>query len=361
MRQLRQCTLARRARLMVMAAFVVGFAACDDSPTAPIGGENFDAQSAQVGLDRMDGLLTSPAWASYEALSKKIGGTGLVASRVPALETDGFPVVGDATSRLLSAANRIPLISTGNLGKTFVIDPASGEYVDDPARTSAPSNGVRFVLYELVEGTEDPDLENEIGHLQLVDNGVGTAGIDLQLTAVANGLTFVEYGIALTGDDAAGSVSIDGFVADGTDRLDFTFDVAATDSGSATTIDLDATLSVNSESLTVTVTADGSSLAEQGEAVTAQVSVTYGAESLSIDVSGNDEAIDATFRVNGSVLATATGDPESPQILGAEGMELTAQEIEVLGKIIETADDVFKFFEDLVEPAEGIILLAVIL
>ena len=42
-------------------------------------------------------------------------------------------------------------------------------------------------------------------------------------------------------------------------------------------------------------------------------------------------------------------------------MELTQEEMIVLGHIIEAADDIFNFFEDLVEPAEGIILLAVIL
>lgn len=361
MRRSRHGTLARRAKTTALAAFVLGFAACGDNPTAPTGEENFDARSAQAGLDRMDGLLSSPAWASYEALSRKIGGSGLVAARVPALETDGYPVVGDATNSLLSVANRIPLISTGNLGKTFVIDPTSGEYVNDPSRTGAPSNGVRFVLYELIEGTEDPDLGDEIGYLQLVDNGASGPGIDLRLTAVANGLTFVDYGVAVDGNDAAGTVSIDGLVTDGTDQLDFNFDVAATDNGTETTIDLDATLAVNSGSLIVSLTADGSSIEGQSDAVAARVTVTYGGESLSIDVSGNDQAIDATFRINGSVFATATGDPENPLILGAEGMELTAGEIEVLGHIIETADDVFEFFEDLVEPAEGIILLAVIL
>jgi len=361
MKPLRERTLARRANLTAVAALVVGLTACDDGPTAPIGPANFDAQTAEVGLNRLDGLLASPAWASYEALSKKIGGSGIVAARIPAIETDGFPVVGDATGRLLSAANRIPLISAGNLGKTFVIDATTGEYVDDPGRAGAPSNGVRFVLYELIEGTENPDLDNEIGHLQLVDNGGASAGIDLRLTAVANGLTFVEYGVEVDGNDAAGSVSIDGFVADGTDQLDFTFTVAATETATETTIDLDATLSVASQNLSVSVSADGSSLEGQGDAVTAQVVVTYGDESLSIDFSGNEQSINATFRINGSVLATATGNPDDPQILGAEGMELTALEIEVLGHIIETTDDIFEFFEDLVEPAEGIILLAVIL
>lgn len=357
----RQCTWAARARLTVLAALTVGFAACDDNPTAPIGGENFDAQAAQGGLDQMDGFLSSPAWASYEALSKKIGGNGIVASRIPTLETEGLPIVGDATNRLLGAASRIPLISTGNLGNTFVIDPTSGEYANDPARTGAPANGVRFILYELIEGTEDPDLGNEIGHLQLVDNGASSSGIDLQLTAVANGLTFVSYGLAVAGDETAGSVHIDGFVADDADQLDFTFDVAATDNGTETTVDLDATLAVDSENFSVTVAADGSGLSEQGESLTARVDVMYGAESLSIDVAGNDQAIDATFRINGAVLATATGDPNDPQIVGAEGMELTGPEIVVLMHIVETSDDIFRFFEDLVEPAEGIILLAVIL
>ena len=44
-----------------------------------------------------------------------------------------------------------------------------------------------------------------------------------------------------------------------------------------------------------------------------------------------------------------------------EGTELTGEEILVLALIIETANDVLELFEDLVEPAEGIILLAVIL
>lgn len=340
----------------------LAFAGCSDSPTAPTGGGAFDAQAARTSLDAMDNVLESPAWASYEAMSSRIGGSGIVASVVPALETgDGLPAVGQAASRLLSAASRIPLISPGSLGQTFVIDPATGEYAADPSRTGAPANGVRFILYDLIEGTEEPDLENEIGHVDLVDAGAGISGIDLRLTGVANGLTFIDYGVAVDGSDTEGTVSIDGFLTDGTDQLDFVFDVMASETGGQTTIDLDAMLSVSSHDLTVTLSADGAAFDGQPGSVTVQLVVQYGSESLAIDVTGSDTAIDASFHINGSLFATATGDPESPVILGADGMELSESEIAVLGEIVRTADEVFEFFEDLVEPAEGIILLAVIL
>ncbi len=337
-------------------------AGCSDAPTAPPDSGAFDAQAARTSLDAMDHVLQSPEWASYVAMSSRIGGSGLVASVVPALETlDGLPAVGETATKLLGAAIRIPLISTGNLGKTFVIDPGTGEYAVDPTRGGAPANGVRFVLYELIEGTESPDLENEIGHVDLVDAGAGISGIDLRLTAVANGLPFIDYGVAVDGSDTEGNVSIDGFVTDGTDQLDFAFDVAATESGAQTTIELDATLSVNSHNLTVTVAADGTSFDGEGGSLTAHVSVRYGGESLDVDVTGNDTSLEASFHINGSLFATATGDPENPVVLGADGMELSEGEMAVLGEIIQTTDEVFTFFGELVEPAEGIILLAVIL
>jgi len=310
----------------------------------------------------MDGFLTSPAFASYRALGIKIGGSGVVASVVPSPDAlEGLPAAGEAASRLWSAVSRIPLISTGNLGNTFVIDPATGEYAVDPSRTGAPSNGVRFILYALVEGTEDPDLSQEIGHVDLVDQGATSAGIDLRLTAVADGLTFLEYGVTVEGDDTNGTVAIDGFVADATNRLDFDFDVSATENGNQTNVSLNASVRVDSEGLVITVAANGASFDGQEGSLTVQLSVRYGSESLDIDVEGDDTAIDATFRINGSVFATATGNPDAPVILGADGTELSEQEIRVLQEIVETADEIFNFFEDLAGPAEGIILLAAIL
>ena len=349
----------RTGLLAVGVALMAG--ACSDSATGPSAPGELDTQTANARLDGFESFFQSSEWKSYEALGTRIGPASASASVVPGLEgwaveaPSGAAGAAEAATRLLVSTQRIPLISAGSLGTTFAIDPTTGEYAPDPARTGAPANGVRFILYGLLPGTQDPDLSNEIGWVDLTDDGASSDGIDLRLTAVAEGVTFLEYGVALSGTETRASLGVDGFLRDGPVQLDFSFAANVSSDGQRHTLDVDATLDVEAEDLHVVLSADGIGVEEEAQGTLAfDLRVSYGADSIAIEATGTDRQISAVFRVNGEVFATAEGDPDQPVILGADGEPLSLDEVEVL-------EDVFEFFEHLVEPAGGIIELAVAL
>jgi len=341
-------------------------AACSDSPTAPGGGTTLDTQQADANLTSLQGFFDSNSWNSFEALGTRIDNSGVAASLVPGLEdVDGSSVAASGRGvargmlRLLVATQRIPLISNANLGTTFIIDPATGEYAPDPSRTGAPANGVRFILYD-VDALGEPDLTSEIGHVDLIDNGATTEGISLRLIAEAGGTTFLDYGVMLSGTASAATITIDGFLASQDGRLDFGFTANANENQGQATFDLDATLDVAAEDLHVALSANGVGTDNNG-AFDLNLSIQYGSDSIAIEATGDDTTLSATFRVNGAVFATAQGDPNEPVIVGANGEALTADEIRVLDEIINAAEDLLNFFDGLIEPAGGIIALAVAL
>lgn len=356
--------MMRRQRRTLAIGLAIAAAACSDSPAGP-GGAKLDTQGADASLASFEAFFESGSWRSFEALGSRIDASGVTASMIPGLDGLSGAVAspGEAAAsaafRLLLATQRVPLISSGSLGKTFVIDPATGEYAPDPSRTGAQANGVRFILYD-VDELGEPDLASEIGHVDLLDDGASTEGISLRLVAQVGGAVFLDYGVALAGDETFASVTVDGFLVPDGERLDFSFSANATQSQGEFTLDLDASLDVDSRDFHVTLTADGVGMEDDGSFDIA-LSIRYGSQSIAIEASGNDDTMSAVFRVNGSVFATAEGDPDAPVILGADGEALSLDEIRVLGEILEVADGVFEFFGELLEPAGGIIELAVIL
>ena len=64
--------------------------------------------------------------------------------------------------------------------------------------------------------------------------------------------------------------------------------------------------------------------------------------------------------MNGNLFATVTGHPDSPTITGASGDPLTPAETLVLGMMILSAEGVFILFEDLLDPVDELVILALI-
>ncbi|MFV1986091.1 MAG: hypothetical protein ACC682_02330 [Gemmatimonadota bacterium] len=352
----------RQARAIGAAMLAVALAACSESATGPGDASTLDTQGAEANLTSLDGFFSSAQWRSFEAFGGRVDGSGVSAAVTPTIGEAGADkgAVAEAARRLVAATSQIPLISAGSLGKTFVIDPSTGEYAPDPARTGAPSNGVRFILYASIDGSDAPDLETEIGYVDLLDNGAGTPGVDLRLVAVAEGTTFLDYRVAVEGDETAGSISVDGFLLDEGDRLDFSFVGVVVDNGGVPTLSVSATLDVDSRDFHVAIDLDGVGQESDGT-FTLDLSLSFEDQSVTIAATVEDGNMSAVFRVNGNVFATAEGNPDEPTIVGADGEPLSVDEIRVLGEIIEIADDVLEFLDELLEPAGNIIALGIIL
>jgi hypothetical protein len=342
---------------------------CSDDPVGPEGGSEFDAAAVDADLNALGEVFQTPAWQSFEALSLRFSLGGATPAVVPVsggterAEFVGAALGSDATFRaarqLAAAVSATPVISEEARGTTFVIDPATGEYTPDPTRSGAPSNGVRFVLYGVNPITGEPLLDQEIGYADLVDEGDTTDGVALRLTVVSGGETYVDYSVRMEGDDSSRTIEVDGYIRDAENRLDFQLDITGTSSPEAT-FDLDVELEIASRDFEVDVSVSGMEADGSGSGEI-EVFVRYGDESIEVDVTGSDEEISAEFRVNGELFATATGDPENPEILGAGGEPLTAEELQVLGHILEMVEDLFEFFGELLVPAAAIIILGIVL
>jgi hypothetical protein len=345
--------------------------ACSEDPVGPGQDGEFDATAVDANLDALDAVFLTDEWKSFEALSALFN-LGNVAASVVGTGTSFEPLRIDelalGTGATLTAASRIarvattsvPVISIGARGTTFVIDPGTGQYVPDPGRTGAPSNGVRFILYGLNPVTGDPLLDQEIGHADLVDEGDSVSGIALRLTVVSGGATFLEYAVQADGAETSGTIEVDGFIRDSEHRLDFELDMVGASNGGQQTFDLDVHLEIVSRGFEVDVSVSGLEVDGSGSG-TIEVFVRDGDDSIQVDISGSDTEISAEFRLNGELFATASGDPENPTILGAGGEPLTLQEQHALIHVLEAIGNVFEFFGELLAPAAAIILLGVVL
>ena len=176
---------------------------------------------------------------------------------------------------------------------------------------------------------------------------------------VSGGETYLEYSVRVDGDDTSGTIEVDGYIRDSEHRLDFRLDIAGT-SGAQQTFALDVQLDIVALGFEVDVSVFGMETDGSGSGEI-RVLVRHENESIQVDVTGSDDEISAEFRVNGELFATATGDPENPEIVGAGGEPLTAEEQRVLGHILEAVEDLFEFFGELLVPAAAIILLGIVL
>jgi hypothetical protein len=353
---------------------LIGVTAGCDTGTEPAGSGSFDADAALEDYQAVEALLASEAMLGFKAMAQGVTFQSLgdgavfaagVASNLSSMETPaGAGAFGTRLAylggNLWTPPARNPVISALHRGTTFVYDPALGRYVPDPELDGAPATGVRFILYERGEDGK-PDVGAELGYVDLIDEGdESEEQIALLLRVVADGTTVLEYrttvGVLATG----GQITIAGYLQGIQDRLDFEIQVAGASDGQGATVDISFEMGIATRDFLITGTVHGAegSTGSQGEV---SLTVRHGKDSFSVTAVGSDQAIEGEFRLNGKLFATVEGDPASPTVTGAKGSELTLAEQLVLREILDSVEDVFDFFEDLLDPVDELVIIAVIL
>lgn len=366
--------LTRRRTLYTVSLMAMStlLAACETT-TAPDLGLEFDTEATLAAYESMDSLFASPAMASFQALE---GRTPFSASPAAATATavmgrTSFADGGRAFALdLAKRLNRIdlsggpaaaPIISDLHRGVTFVYDAQADEYTPDPTRDDAPATGVRLVLYE-VDFLGHPVSTEEIGYADLVDEGDGSVeDIALHLRVVAYAATILDYRTTLDLLVSGATLGVHGFLQepDGP-RLDFDIEVAATETGSATTLDIGFELVVGTHDFSITGSVSGVEDATEGDGLV-ELTVRHGDDSIRLSVEGENGILDGSVFVNGSLFATVVGPESDPVITSATGDPLTFREFLVLRHIVDGVEDVFDFLEDLLDPVDELIVLAIIL
>lgn len=333
-------------------------AGCSDSTATRPG--RFDAPRVDAGIAAVQRVAASPILGSLQVVGRFAGGVGAPAATVGAGRWDSG--LGNAARRLATAttdagAALIPVMRPSVLGKTFVYDAGSRTYVPDAARAGAPPNGVRFILYETA-ANGDPIPTREVGFADLTDerrSSPTTAGV--RLVVVSGGVTYLSYSFDLTGSVDAAKFDVQGFLSDGTERIEFSIGTSQQLFGQGGTATLDATLTVPEHDVVITAKAVGTAGESNGDG---QIDLTIrsGSDAIVVAAQTADGQLDATFTVNGQLLATATGDPHAPVIRGDGGRALTEEELHALGAIVGMAGSLFTFVSDLLQPAGVLLLIA---
>lgn len=341
-------------------AFVLPFvAACsDDDGTGPT--TDLNPTEAEAALEQViDQYFTgNPGLNSLETFGAAIG------NALPSLAPAAFTLYPDAPM-LFGMADRLgqsmravyargtslPMlmanIPTEVLGTTFVYDPGTSQYIASE-RTGAPTNGVRFILYDGITTL------NEVGYFDLIDAsdfGINPASIDVTfrvfITAVSTTTPVVNYRVTGTASDTGGTLLVSGFLSDGSGQLDFDFEVTGTE---ATGFNAGFTLSSGN----ISVTLDISETTTGSE--TLEASITAGSDEIkfiiTIDANGNIQGGSGIFFNDGSgdvLVATFSGNIEQDNVTlnNAQGDPLTQQELVALANIFAAVEYAFVVMEEL--------------
>jgi hypothetical protein len=219
------------------------------------------------------------------------------------------------------------------LGKTFEWNPTTGTY-EVTTRAGAPANGVRFILYALGSGDLPATPLQEIGYVDFKDETTPSA-ITLHIVVVASGTTYVDYTVSV--DTTTFSLTIAGFVSDGTRRLDFSLSV----SGSATISSVEITFDINAENAHVRLTSETEALSQTEFRTTLDYRFQFGADVMTLtgitNLNGSAVTGNLTFRLNGRDVATYTLDGAGGQWRGPGGGALSQNDLQAVSAILAAA------------------------
>ena len=364
----------KRWRTIQILAFAAWITAACETGTEPKEGPTFDAEAALEDYQAMDAVLSSPTMDGFRALAQgvtfkslgeEVGFAAGVASELDLLQhpsgSGPFAArIAGLASRAVTNPARNPIISSFRRGKTFVYDPSLGRYVMDPTREGAPRTGVRFLLYEPGPGGK-PDAEREIGYADLIDEGdESPEEIALRLVVVWDGSPILDYRTTVDILAHGRRVTVGGYLQGDYHRLDFDIEVMGSNDEGGANVDISFEMGIATRDFLINGSVHGAK-GDSGEGGEVSLLVQHGPDSFSIQAIGDDDSLEGTVHLNRKLFATVEGDPDSPTIRGAGGGQLTWAEWLVLRQILDSTEDVFDLFEDLLDPVDELVIIALIL
>jgi hypothetical protein len=356
------------ARILAVITLCGALAACgENGPSGP-----FDPAGTSADIGTVQGMFATSSFNSFTAMSAGMDavlGSAITAS-VGAVQSGagvGSPVAGVAgyarrLTALLPQGTAAGLnVSSGAippaaLGKTFVYATGSGYVISD--RTGAPSDGVRFVLYAVDPLTHQPVTPlAETGYVDVVDHS-GTNDVDVRVLAVSGSTTFIDYTVTGSGSASGGTIRVQGFVSDLTDRANFDLKSGVGLSGSNLTITLDYDLRVPTRDIildfTVHLTTSDTGLGN------GNLSLLLQGPHGKVEMDGDIVSTGGTLgvKVNGDDFATLTVDENfQPTVTNGNGQPLTEDEQTALRHIAEVVGDAFDVVSSLLAPASSLVAL----
>lgn len=309
-------------------------AACGESEPLPT---TLDTAATDADIAAFESSFEQPQVEALVTLGYEmdlaLAGVGAPVMRMPlSLLRDGTrqPLLRyeSQVKAVLSGEVEPAVIPLQALGKTFVWSTVENRYVVSEL-TGAPAGGVRFIIYQVDSDTQQPVQPLvEIGYVELTRNANSAT-----LAAFGNGGTKVmEYTATIGGTQLVPSLSIDGFVGVGVNRVNFNLSLAVSLTRGTVTVTWRTEMPSRRVSSRVTL----------GIGETA---VVFGAQMRAglrrVDMGGTlgENGGTITVRVGGKVFARLVFDAfDGVTITNADGQPLTPEEEETLERI-------FRWFE----------------
>ncbi len=357
-------------RRLLAAATALVVVACSDS-TGPGPAKPADPLATAANIQGLSTTFSSPAFRSFSlaatyspAATSSLGTLRtLLRTAQPALS--GRPLTA-AESRLAAASLNAAFVTSGGvisasvlppaiLGTTFEWNTATFQY-EATARTGAPVNGVRFILYALdVNGA--PIVAQEIGYADILDESTATTQkVHILVVGLDPAVTYLDYTISATATASSATLAVVGYITDGTNRLDFN----ATFTGTATSASFDIRFDVNAANahvrLKFTLTAPAANVLK----VTVNFRLQFGDEVVSVtgsetvNFNTQEDTGTLTVMVNGGIYAKVTIVDGNPTYTGGGGQALTADDLTALGAIFDALGTVANQFDALIAPAASL-------
>jgi len=354
--------MVRRLPMVLLA-----IAAACSGTTEPRSRGTLNTAAALADYSAMDGVLQSTGWKHFQMTASGMTAMGSTSAtaRIAAGALANLAPAGDSraaatamASFVASGTAGIQLISAANLGKTFIYDGQAHKWVVDPTRTGAPSNGVRFITYE-PRGAE-PDATKPTGYADLIDQGATSSGIALRLVVVEGSFTILDYRTTVDGANGIGHVTVNGFLQNRNDKLEFQIDVKGGNTNGVDRGDITFELAIASRTFHVQghVHSGKSNGAEHS---TVDLSVKHSIASFGVQVANDLGVLSGVVKLNDAPFATVSGRDGAPVFKTPSGGDLSPAEGLVLWKIFDVTKDVFDLFGHLIDPIDDLIILAFIL
>jgi hypothetical protein len=371
-------------------ALVVLTAACSDNAVAPK--SPADPQATAAELAALGTVFSAAPLQSLSSVSSSV--TPSAPAPLAALALAGATNPLHHSTRLEPYAGRIDaarvfsrllrpemsvnaaaaLFPPALVGKTFEWDFTLQQY-DTTARTGAPSNGVRFILYAIDPLTDlpaGPAPGTEVGYVDLKDEGSASQPkVHVIVAGVGGAPVYVDYTVSLTSQSSSQvKISTAGYITNGAgspDSLRFSGAISATGSTTSVSVTEDVSFDVNSHDIhvrnwqRVTLTQSGNTLA-----VSLRISFRFEHAGEVVTLDGSLDATNAgdvsgtfTAKVDGGLYATCsvTGSSNSYTLTcqGADADGLNADDNAALDALGQAASGVTSIFEGILGPAIGVL------
>lgn len=350
---------------LALGTLLLSSGACSKrSPMSPVRTSEALSPATRAGISSVHAALGSELWQGLDALAVAPGPAPQAAA-VRAILGSGASGVGAAGARPVSASlvrqvaaglTRGPsqpnatIIPPDQRGTTWVFEVSQQRYVRDPARSGAPANGVRYILYAVNPLDHRVLPEAEIGYADLTDEGDTTANAGvLRLRAVSHDVVFVDYRVGLAGSAGAASVEVNGTFFDGTRHLTFGLQAHGVITQATESQEWSARLAVPADAFELTTAARATTDLVHGTQHVEQA-IGIGGHEFAIAADHDGDAAQATMAVDGAPFARIDIRGSTIVIVGADGRPLPAGEREALGQLFGLFHQVAAALTRLLEP-----------